>query len=202
VKPLLSPTEPFKKAPIGLVVHTTGGALVDRAHALGITPTERALKLYRELMREGPHWLIDQDGSTFNIQPAELVAYHVGTLNYKKRAAPVVQREYAWWRAAFPGLTSVGQHPLWRTGSVNAVAWGVEVIPPSDDPSAPWSDAAVDALADLIEKLPIAKARGATIVTHSEVSPYTRTAGGRPWDLPTAQAEQLDEIVRHLSRNT
>lgn len=206
IEPKLAPKTPFKKGrPLGVVVHTTGGALVAKAAELGVPPMVRAIQLYRNLMAEGPHWVIDQDGNVEAIQLPERIAYHVGTLVYNKLAAPVTQSEYAWWRSTFPDFRKVGDHPLWRVcGSVNSVTWGIEVIPPSHDSSAPWSDAAVDALADTLTGLPYRKfpfKRGLTVCTHSELSPYTRTARGLPWDLPPNQAEQLDEMVAFLEKN-
>jgi hypothetical protein len=200
IEPKFAPKTPFKPGrPIGVVVHTTGAGLVRKAAELGIPPMVRAVQLYRNLQAEGPHWVIDQAGNREQIQLTDRVAYHVGGLRHARLAAPLVQAEYAWWRERFPAYKKLLDMPMWWAGSVNNVAWGVEVIP-HEDPYAPWSDACVGSLHTLLWDLArtFKAVRGVTVCTHSELSPYTRTAKGKPWDLTPTHSAQLDDIVARL----
>lgn len=200
IEPRFAPKTPFKPGrPQGVVVHTTGAGLVRKAAELGIPPMVRAVQLYRNLQAEGPHWVIDQLGNREAIQLPDRVAYHVGGLRHARLAAPLTQSNYAWWRERFPTYKKLLDMPLWWAGSVNNVAWGIEVIPHAD-PDAPWTNACETALHDLLRTLAVAftAKRGVTICTHSELNPYTRTAKGKPWDLTPTHSAQLDDIVARL----
>ena len=220
--PALAPTTNLV-GPKGICVHTTGAGVHASAHKHGRNVFDHTVRLYSENMAEGPHFVLDSNSlQVAQIQYLDRRAHHVGTLQPGRLQEAV---PYAWWNGSFPQLKRVGHHPLWYTGSVNMVTWGIEVIPPAGNPGGPWAPDAEVALRDLLRRL-LTGAEGCaftlaarkrkeleaplrtraavdrfTIATHSELSPYTRTTkAGLPWDPAPAQAAQLDEIVNSLRK--
>lgn len=185
-----------RKSHSAIVVHTTGSGPIARwrrqAARFGeATPFETAIRIYRTIMDDAPHYVVGQGGECVQVTPEESAARHVGARDSHVYAATDwhAARKYAWWRARFPGIRSPRELAggwLWADGSCNAHTDAIEVVPPVDDPRAPWSDACWLTLRRLVHDLserhsiPVTREH---VVTHSDAHPWARTTdAGAPWD--------------------
>lgn len=76
------------RAPWGLLLHTTGGGVVSKAHAHGTTPLAEAIRYYIESQNDpsgkqgykwgGPGYVIDYDGSIHQVAPDNVETAHAG----------------------------------------------------------------------------------------------------------------------------
>ena len=121
------------RKPWGVMLHTTGGGLPDKAHHEGLSPLETARKVYGG-MREGPHYVIAPDGAVERYRADDQIAYHCGVSPVDRRdfltghwEARVGRGVVGWWRARWPGVLSP-QH-LYPSTSPNSDYIGVELIP-------------------------------------------------------------------------
>jgi hypothetical protein len=126
---------------VAIVVHTTGGGPVKRFKNAAErkkfkykTPFDAALRIYRELMFEGPHYLVGQgDGEIAQLAPETLSAWHVGQAgghlyDLDQWSTPDVR----WWKDRWGTLESprgLANGRLWSHDSVNANTIGIEVVP-------------------------------------------------------------------------
>lgn len=198
-----------RRAPVrGVVVHTTGAGPALRAseqldargrfdawRARHPDPDPRssfseALWAFTEATPDSGHYLVGQErGAVVQVVPEDLVARHVGSAKargYARRAwcRPGLE----WWRERWPRLSDprglMGGH-LWDGWSCNENTVGIEVAPPVEDPSGPWSPECWLNLGDLVAELALAHGFPFSrdyIVTHSDAHPRARSARGKPWD--------------------
>lgn len=189
-----------KRTYAGIIVHNTGLGVISRwkREQRHKTPFKTAMRIYCELITQGPHYVVGQRGECAQVLPEEYVAWHVGTGKeraFAYRRPPQVWRgsEMQWWADRYPKLKSPLQMAggsLWANGSVNVNTIGIEVVHPDGPAGTPWSLECNRRLARLIND--IAERRGIninpeTVVSHSEVHPLTRTKYGRPWDAFDSQ---------------
>jgi N-acetyl-anhydromuramyl-L-alanine amidase AmpD len=187
---------------VAIVVHTTGGGPVKRFKNAAErkkfkykTPFDAALRIYRELMFEGPHYLVGQgDGEIAQLAPETLSAWHVGQAgghlyDLDQWSTPDVR----WWKDRWGTLESprgLANGRLWSHDSVNANTIGIEVVPHEARPLGSWGDAAWANLVTLVQDVadrhgvPIDRAH---IITHSDAHPLRRSASNKPWDPRPAQ---------------
>lgn len=189
---------------------------------------QAAVVLYTRIMDASGHYVIGQDGTIVQVVPESHCAWHVGgsgsrayfTRGSKALAGP----RYAWWRARWPGYETprdLGGGHLWdpydrspglevtvrsglAIGSANANSIGIEVVPPTSHPLAPWSEAAWEALVTLTldilgrHRIPLERDR---VISHSDAHPLSRTtAAGVPWDPSSTQWswERFHRIARTM----
>ncbi|MCP4448266.1 MAG: N-acetylmuramoyl-L-alanine amidase [Myxococcales bacterium] len=124
--------------PWGVCFHTSGRGIVERAKRQGVAPGALALKWYRARARSGVHYLIDHNGTIFQMLGDDRRGAHVGISRTERRAylsgnweiqiagrltaAPAMA-----WRRRWPDHASP-QH-LFPTRSPNGCYIGVEMIP-------------------------------------------------------------------------
>lgn len=160
------------------------------------TPFEAAAWVYELASPYSGHYLVGAEGECIQLVPEQLAAQHVGGAGsnlYRLPAFAWAKKEHAWWRTRWPGLSSpraLAGGRLWAGGSCNANTIGIEVSPDRDNPEGPWSDAAWDKLAALVED--IAHRHGIPIerefiVTHSDAHPRSRTVRSQASDPSPAQ---------------
>lgn len=209
--------------PSCIVVHTTGsGPLrryankLERARFGYETPFDAAMRIYRDLMKAGPHYVCGAEGERAQVCPERLAAWHVGSRGsgvYSKPNGSWAEQNGAhdWWFQAWGphGLTSpfeLADGTAWtlprttkpfrmgiRTGfakhSCNDNAIGWEVVPHLDRPRGPWGNKCWESLAEGIyenAKRLHIPLSPLHIFGHSDAHPIARTARGAGWDPPPA----------------
>src|SRR5688572_11459843 len=65
------------RTPWGVMFHTTGDGIPNKAHHTGLAPLATANVVYGE-MREGPHYCIAPDGAVVQYRPDTSIAWHCG----------------------------------------------------------------------------------------------------------------------------
>lgn len=120
--------------PVGLCAHTTGRGIIERAEREGVDPVTLALKWYRGLRRSGVHFLIDHDGTLYQMLGANVRGAHVGISRSERRRylsggwKDDVPTGALWlWMHRWEGEKSP-QH-LYPTKSPNGCYVGVEMLP-------------------------------------------------------------------------
>lgn len=211
---------PRTARPVAIVIHTTGAGPGRRFHdererqRHGYeSPFDAAVRVYTKLMKAGPHYVVGQGGERIQVAPEDVCAWHVGS----RGARPYHRHEWTtkgtgWWlrRWSPHGITSPHQLAggrLWRRyarppgarlrwaswmarGSCNANTIGIEVVPPLDPSTGPWSDQCWGALLELVHDIatrhdmPLAREH---ILTHSDAHPLARSRRDAPWDTSPAQ---------------
>jgi hypothetical protein len=185
-----------------IVVHTTGGGPVRRFEdakertKFGYTsPFDAGVRIYRDLMDAGPHYVVGQlKGEVAQVAPENVIAWHVGSSGahiYDRKSWSTTATK--WWPVRWAPLKSpfeLAGGKLWSGGSCNTNTVGIEVVPPAKDVRGAWSDEAWATLVALVSD--IAKRHGVPvdkthIVTHSDAHPLARSAAGKPWDPPPKQ---------------
>ncbi len=129
--------KPWRKKlkPFGLCFHTSGRTIVERALKKGIRPIDLALKHYR---RTGAcHFVIDHDGTIYQLLDTEIRGAHVGLGGWRKRYLNGSWRNrmreqlrhlpLSLWDARWPGLKSP-QH-MFPGKTPNGAYLGVEFLP-------------------------------------------------------------------------
>lgn len=187
--------KPREKKPIAVVWHTTGAGVVKRFRkdpARFGTPFGAALYVFQRLVKAGPHFLIGQEGQIVQMAPLDVSAWHVGKAKSWGYARSVSKaKRYGWWRERWnpygiktPRALAAGR--LWAGGQCNPNTVGVEIAPPVDDPTGPWSEDCWTAIRVLARALRVSQ--GIPIdpfhqIGHSDAHPHARTSpGGVGWD--------------------
>lgn len=211
-------------APTCIVVHTTGNGpnkrylnKLERARFRYAKPFEAARRIYREVMKAGPHYVCGAEGERAQVCPERLAAWHVGSLGSNPYSKPNgswadPNGEHDWWFKAWGpyGLTSpfeLASGTAWtlpkstkpfrmgiRTGfakhSCNDNAIGWEVVPRLEAPRGPWGTKCWESLAEgIYENATRLKIPLSPlhIFDHSDAHPLARTANGEGWDTGPAQ---------------
>lgn len=124
-----------KLKPFGLCFHTSGRTIVERALKKGIKPIDLALKHYR---RTGAcHFVIDHDGTIYQLLDTEIRGAHVGLGGWRKHYLSGSWRlrmdvmglslPLSLWDRRWPGLDSP-QH-MFPGKTPNGAYLGVEFLP-------------------------------------------------------------------------
>lgn len=186
-----------RMAPWGICVHTTGRGVVERGREQGRPPIEAALEYYSE--SAGPHYVIDRDGTIYQIQADDLRGAHIG-VTARERADYL---SGAWitalgknmaamtrWRRRWPDYDSP-QH-LYPTQSPNACYIGIELIPlPREDvgQDGSWYTTAQMRMLALLcvdiarrHEFPDDWDETPRLVGHEDVDAYGRWDKGGGWD--------------------
>ena len=193
-----------------VVIHTTGAGPIKRwqrekgTSRAQPTPFDTAVRrTYHQIMVYGPHYVVGQDtGQCIQVCPEQLAAWHVGSKYSKRyRSGDWMRQRYDWWSQRFDESTSpydLADGMLWHSGSCNMNTIGIEVVPPTDDLRAPWSDTCKDRLtllvSDICDRRGIPRDRE-HILSHSECNPMARTTDrGDPWDPCVEQWENWNTL--------
>lgn len=182
----------------GLVVHTTGGGIVDQADAHKVDPLEHAVVYYGDAPYH-PHYVCGWDGKLVAICDEDLIAYHVGLDplrgdvrllaiggGWEDRVAAAEVWHHTWEprgvRAPAQLMTFAG-----RT-SANAHFVGIELLPQrGQDRRGPlwFSDEQHETVAllaaDLFARHGIAPSYRA-LFGHEDANPLDRFDAGGGWD--------------------
>jgi hypothetical protein len=205
-------------APVATVVHTTGGGIIARFEREGRakgdrTPHDTAVRVYGTIMPESGHYVIGQRGECTQLVPEDSCAWHVGG-----RGSDAYWRDNwqtkttAWWAARWPDLDSPRElaggrlwspyivpptlaqrirRPLsWGRGSANAGTYGLEIVPPVDSPTGPWSPDCWRTLARLVLDIHARRSMPLTrehVISHSDAHPIARSTARGPWDPSPSQ---------------
>lgn len=181
-----------KEEAVATVWHTTGAGVIRRYRSNPSrygSPFGAALWVFRN-MKAGPHIVIGQGaGEVTQVAPLDVIAWHVGKANsrpYRILDGQPHSVKFAWWHDRWNphGIFSprdLAGGLLWHGHQCNPNTYGIEVVPPEEDPAGPWSAecwANVRAVAHelLIPLDPIHQ------VGHSDAHPISRTARGMGWD--------------------
>jgi hypothetical protein len=196
------------RKPFGAALHTTGSGILSKAKAQGKTPIEAALDTYIAMQNGsqgypwgGPAYVIDHDGTAYQIAPDDIVTHHSGPGGsgsddaYRGGVweAQLPASLVARWRAAWPGRA----HPysLFPSSSPNTDYIGIEMIPiGSGYGGAPMRaglrftqrqhDTAARLVADMAQRhgWPAGFASSNRLVGHEDVDPINRHDAGGGWD--------------------
>lgn len=203
-----------KPTPYGLMVHTTGRGLLDKAKKDRKSPLVTAIGLYTARKGYGPHYVIDQDGSLVQIASERERMGHAGVSAEERRL--YLSGE---WQEKVSPRTAIrwterwvfGVHELqdikspchlYPTRSPNDSYIGVELIP---NRKARFSDYQYEVLAALVEDIEKRHDldlhdRGSAaystssylpapcLLGHEDVEPLTRTNRTGGWDPGSLRA--------------
>lgn len=173
-----------------IIVHTTGGGPARRAKQWDINIDDAAVRIYRDIMDAGAHYVIGLDGRIWNMCPLDLSAWHTGSKGNRQynKGGWAQKHECSWWHFAFPLNRSPLDFDVWEGESANANSIGIELV---QDPKAnEMSISQRFSLVDLVESLrneyniPLNN-----VYSHAEVHPISRTSKGVPWDIPSSYYE-------------
>lgn len=131
-----------KRTPWGLLLHTTGGGITAKAKREGRKPIDVAIEYYISSQNGangytwgGPAYVLDHDGTLYQIAPDDAVTHHAGGTNGASyRAGTWTGRlsaeAVAQWKKRWPERA----HPyaLFPSASPNIDYVGVEMIPVGD----------------------------------------------------------------------
>jgi hypothetical protein len=186
---------------VSIVIHTTGSGILARFIREGArhgdaTPFETAARVYTTIMGASGHYVVGQLGECVQVVPERLSAWHVGAAGSQPYVLPQsrwMTVGLEWWGERWPELRSpqdLAGGLLWRGGSCNDGAVGIEVVPPIEGAKHPWSPECWRTLARLV--LDIAERHSVPVdreylVTHSDAHPLARSARGAPWDVCVEQ---------------
>lgn len=181
----------------GVMLHTTGRGILQRAEKQRVTPLKAAVDLYTGRGANFAHYVIDQVGMTVQIADEDERAPQAGittaqrqlylTGEWEKKVNP---KALAMWKARWSNHKSPSH--LYPTRSPNDCYVGIEMIP---DPQAQFSKAQVFAAAVLVDDIlhrhridiDIDAAHDLVrgnphIVGHEDIEPLERWDAGGGWD--------------------
>lgn len=181
--------------PWGLLVHTSGRGIVERAEKRRLPPMVLALEWYRR--KSGVHYVIDYDGTIFQMLEDDRRGAHVG-ISLLERASylsgrwiiskKIARKSVLFWKNRWPEHESP-QH-LYPTASPNDCYVGVEMIPlPERRENGLWftdeQHEAVRSLAlDLVVRhdWPLGWMETPRLVGHEDIDAFARWDGEGGWD--------------------
>jgi hypothetical protein len=198
------PSQGVRRTPWGMLLHTTGGGVTDLARRTGAKPIDVAIKTYIASQNGsngyywgGPAYVIDHDGTIYQVAPDDIVMAHAGGANraayasgsWASTVSPDTVRQ---WRAKWPAFA----HPyqLFPGSSPNTDYVGVEMIPTGDGFGTPMRpglrfttaqhDAAVRLADDLAQRhgFPSGWKSTSRLLGHEDVDPIERQDAGGGWD--------------------
>lgn len=181
----------------GLVLHTTGSGIVDRAVSRGLDPLAHAVDYYLDPDSYHPHYVVGWDGKIVQIADESIRAPHVG---FGERAlflsgewvSEVKPALLALWRASWPAFPSPAH--LFPGPSPNDVYVGAELLPIAPGRAEPAYPGATFTLAQhqaavllavdvaVRQGLPAGWTAGPRLVGHEDLNPITRGDAGGGWD--------------------
>lgn len=180
----------------GAVVHTTGSGVLRAANEHGTSSVEEALRVYHRTA--GPHYVVDYDGTVFQIQYDDLWAAHCGVSRAERKA----YLNGTWREAMFKLGRSRGtklwsdrwgpkkspQH-LYPTKSPNACYVGIEMVTLDGSTgiirfTADQHKAVALLLCDLARryKWPKGWSRSARLLGHEDIDAFDRWDRRGGWD--------------------
>lgn len=180
--------------PYGLCVHTSGRGIVTRAKKKGVLPVDLALKWYR---RKGSvHFLIDYDGTVYQMLDANRQGAHVG-ISKKERNAylngawanEVPTNALLLWLQKWPKKKSP-QH-LYPSKSPNQCYVGVELLPMQGSRGGMWfTDEQCTAVKELYNQLAAMygwplnprKLPNTRLLGHEDIDAFGRWQKSGGWD--------------------
>lgn len=183
--------------PWGLCVHTSGRGIVARAERAGRPVIDLALQWYRAKEQSGVHYVIDYDGTIYQMLEDTIYGAHVGIsaaerLSYLlgrwRTTAPTLGVEL--WSDRWPGYKSP-QH-LYPTRSPNGCYVGVELVPLAAGTALPgglwFTRAQHQAVAELARDLaerhdwPDGWERSPRLLGHEDIDAFARWDVQGGWD--------------------
>lgn len=184
----------------GVVVHTTGRGLVQRAMDRRRLPLDLAIDLYCAAGANGPHYVIGSAGETVAVCDELLCARHAGIDDDERQAyatglwsAHLSSEGLELWAKRWPGATS--PLDLFPAGPVNDQYIGIELIPCARREihnSTLFTDAqyeALNALLSDIEKRHDLILDGSRLVGHEDINPLRRWDDHGGWDPGAVRAQ-------------
>jgi hypothetical protein len=190
-----------KMKPWGVALHTSGRGITKRAKRLGVPAISLALRWYRDYDQSGVHYVIDHDGTIYQMLEDHVRGAHIGISRSERRAylSGAWIREVAEkasvssvvaWQTRWPRIPSP-QH-LYPTRSPNGCYVGVEMLPLSPEDVGPdglWFTKAQHESAGALARdiairhsWPIGWERSPRLVGHEDIDAYARWDKGGGWD--------------------
>lgn len=205
VEGMRSPAKAHLRKPWGLLLHTTGRNVPALAAKRGEQPIEVAIRVYRAsqngsngYMWGGPGYIIDHDGTIYQIAPDNVKTAHAGgsdrksylSGDWEQEASPEIVLR---WHAQWPGRSN--PYHLFPSSSPNDDYIGVEMIPIGSglggQPMAPGllftqaqHDAAAALAIDVGERhgFPPGWRQTSRFLGHEDVQPINRDDSHGGWD--------------------
>lgn len=196
---------PDRTVPVyGVVVHTTGRGIVDKALAKGADPLYYAASYYLDPKPYGAHYVIGWDGTILQLADDHEKMWHVG-LNKKERKAflngnwesTVSPKFLKHWKAKWRSQYKSPSH-LYPGKSINNVYVGIETVPlvfPNPDGAVPYvpeyglftteqHKSIAKLSSDIAQrwKFPNGWERTGRFVGHEDVNPLRRSNKIGGWD--------------------
>ena len=199
------PVKGHRRIPWGLLLHTTGRGVPALAKKRGEQPIEVALRVYRAsqngsngYMWGGPGYVIDHDGTVYQIAPDDVKTAHAGGSDRKAYLSGDWQQEASdevvrRWHQQWPGKSN--PYHLFPSTSPNDDYIGVEMIPIGSgfggEPMSPGllftqaqHDAAVALAKDVGARhgFPAGWHKTSRLLGHEDVQPMNRDDSRGGWD--------------------
>jgi hypothetical protein len=202
LSPLARPITPLKKGRTrrgrlhGVIAHTPGSTIVDRAQKKGHEPFEYVVEHYGRPESNWPTYVIGYDGRIAQITDEEQVTHHAGVDKAERRAflsgawRRDCERHKLWDAFWNPRgvLNPTDLYHLSEGAGVNDAFIGVEILPLVPTPKGlRYTEAQHEAFAslacDIVARHAIFDEDPARVVLgHEDVNPLTRFNGGGGWD--------------------
>lgn len=196
----------------GVALHTTGSGVVRAAKKKGIDPIEWAIGYYTDPDSYAPHYVIDFDGTVYQVANEVEKMPHIGLTAerrkqylsgaWKKLAPPAL---VARWQAAWPGYKSPAH--LYPGSSPNGAFVGVEMIPITGTTELPMAPGllftqqqhalAAGLACDIATRnaFPPGWSRSSRLVGHEDVGLLDRMDKGGGWDPGALRERQYFDMV-------
>ena len=197
-----------------VVVHTTGGGIIDRALRKGADPLQHAAEYYARPDAYASHYLVGYGGEIISTVAEDRVAYHAGVGRahlevYRKGRAiwpryvieggvlamrDRPQPHYDDWLTRWPDRA--GPHELVPPPGVNTRTVGVDLLAPGYREGHPDAQVITAAalVRDILRRKSLLPSR-MTVLRHADVAPFSRSTKRGGWDPPRPAFEAL---CRHL----
>lgn len=222
-KHVRDPQRGVPRDPWGFLLHTTGGGVTARAKKIKRRPIEVALHVYISSQNGsngyfwgGPAYVIDHDGTTYQIAPDNILTAHCGGKDRPEYISgtwinKVAPAALAAWHAQW-GRRYKHPYQLFPSKNPNNEFVGAEMIPVGDgfggEPMAKGlrftkaqHDAAIDLARDLAARhqWPAGWQKTPRLVGHEDVQLLERMDKGGGWDPGSLRARPYFDFsyVRH-----
>lgn len=187
-----------RKRPLrGIVVHTAGTGVVERARETGAQPLDVALRAYARAGAVFPHAVIGQDGRIVQVAEWERIAWHAGLTDEQRKLYEtgawrqrVPLEALALWDARWPGRRG----PLDIVpGPWNETTIGIELVPAGAakyvGAGGVYARAQLAALRILLAALRERLGAGLVVVGHEDLEPLERWDAHGGWDPGALRAQ-------------